>query len=92
MLDGRFAGVEVRRLAGGGVSVRIRGQRSFKSDAEPLVVVDGTPQHSGISGAMLDLDPRDIKSIEVLKDAGSAAIYGSRGANGVILISTRRPD
>jgi TonB-dependent SusC/RagA subfamily outer membrane receptor len=91
MLDGRFAGVEVRRLAGGGVSVRIRGQRSLKADAEPLYVVDGIPQHVGNSGILTDLDPRDIKSIEVLKDAGATAVYGSRGANGVILITTRRP-
>jgi TonB-dependent SusC/RagA subfamily outer membrane receptor len=92
MLDGRFAGVEVRRLANGGVSVRIRGQRSFRTDAEPLYVVDGVPQHVGNTGILSDLDPRDIRSIEVLKDAGATAVYGSRGANGVILISTRRND
>lgn len=92
MLDGRFAGVEVRRLANGGLSVRIRGQRTFKGDAEPLYVVDGVPQHPGLNGVFTDIDPRDVKSIEVLKDAGATAVYGSRGANGVILISTRRPD
>lgn len=90
MIDGRFAGVEVRRLAAGGVSIRIRGQRSLKGDGEPLYVIDGIPQHPGIAGVLSDLDPRDIDRIEVLKDAGATAAYGARGANGVILIITRR--
>lgn len=92
MLEGRFAGVEVRRLAGGGVSVRIRGQRTLRSDSEPLYVVDGIPQRLGLPGTLPDLDPRDIKSIDVLKDAAATSVYGSRGANGVILITTRRPN
>lgn len=92
MLDARFAGVEVRRLPSGGISVRIRGQRSLKADNEPLFVVDGIPQHTGIPGVLSDLDPRDIARIEVLKDAGATAAYGARGANGVILIFTRRPE
>ncbi|MDB4889608.1 MAG: TonB-dependent outer membrane protein SusC/RagA, conserved site [Gemmatimonadetes bacterium] len=88
MLVGRFAGVEVYQLAGGGTSIRIRGARSLKANQEPLFVLDGMPQHNG-SQSLMDLDPHDIKSIEVIKD-GQAAVYGSRGANGVILISTRR--
>ena len=92
MIDGRFAGVEVRRLASGGVSIRIRGARTFKGDAEPLYVVDGVPQHASQGTVFLDMDPRDVKSIDVLKDAGATAIYGARGANGVILITTRRAD
>ena len=88
MLVGRFAGVEVYQLPGGGTSIRIRGSRSLKANQEPLFVLDGMPQHNG-SQSLLDLDPHDIKSIEVLKDAG-ASVYGSRGANGVILIATRR--
>ncbi|MFL5606870.1 MAG: TonB-dependent receptor plug domain-containing protein [Gemmatimonadaceae bacterium] len=91
MIDGRFPGVEVRRLAGGGMSVRIRGTHTFKGDAEPLYVVDGVPQHPRAAGALNDIDPRDVQSISVLKDAGSTAIYGARGANGVILITTKRP-
>jgi TonB-dependent SusC/RagA subfamily outer membrane receptor len=91
MLDGRFPGVEVRRLASGGVSVRIRGVHTFKGDAEPLYVVDGIPQHVRYGGALNDIDPRDVQSIEVLKDAGSTAVFGARGANGVILITTKRP-
>lgn len=90
MLDGRFAGVEVRALAGGGMSVRIRGSRSLKGDGEPLFVVDGVPQHGTTNGAIRDIDPRDVQSIEVLKDAGATAAYGARGANGVILITTKR--
>ena len=91
MLDARFPGVEVRRLASGGMSVRIRGTRTFKGDAEPLYVVDGIPQHPRSGGMINDIDPRDVQSIEVLKDAGSTAVYGARGANGVILITTKRP-
>jgi TonB-dependent SusC/RagA subfamily outer membrane receptor len=90
MIDGRFAGVEVRRLAAGGLSIRIRGQRSLRAGDEPLYVIDGIPQHPGIPGVLSDLDPRDISRIEVLKDAGATAAYGARGANGVILIITRR--
>lgn len=89
MLVGRFPGVEVRQLPNGGTSIRIRGSRSIKGSSEPLLVLDGTPQHNG-NQSLQDLDPHDIKSIEVLKDAAAAAVYGSRGANGVILISTKR--
>lgn len=90
MLIGRFPGVEVRKLANGAPSIRIRGSRSFRSNEEPLIVVDGIPQHGG-GQSLLDLSPRDVQSIEVLKDAAASAVFGSRGANGVILISTRRP-
>lgn len=89
MLVGRFAGVEVTRLANGGTSIRIRGARSMKGNQEPLFVLDGMPQRDG-SATLKDLDPHDIASIEVLKDAAAASVYGSRGANGVILIATRR--
>jgi TonB-dependent SusC/RagA subfamily outer membrane receptor len=92
MLDGRIAGVEVRRLANGGMSVRVRGLHTFVGDGEPLWVVDGIPQHNGLGAGVGDLDPQYVQSIEVLKDAGATAIYGSRGANGVILITTKRPD
>jgi len=89
MLVGRFPGVEVRQLPSGGTSIRIRGSRSLKGSSEPLLVLDGTPQHNG-SQTLQDLDPHDIRSIEVLKDAAAASVYGSRGANGVILIATKR--
>lgn len=89
MLVGRFAGVEVKKLPNGGTSIRIRGARSFSGNQEPLFVIDGTPQHNG-NASLMDLAPQDIKSIEVLKDAAASSVYGSRGANGVILIATKR--
>jgi TonB-dependent starch-binding outer membrane protein SusC len=89
MLQGRFPGVEVSQLPGGGLSIRIRGQRSFMGGNEPLYVIDGIPVQAP-DGGLTGLVPDDIKSIEVLKDAGATAIYGSRGANGVILITTKR--
>ena len=88
MLVGRFAGVEVYQTASGGTSIRIRGSRSINGNDEPLFVLDGYPQHNG-SASLSDLDPHDIKSIEVLKGA-EASVYGARGANGVILISTKK--
>lgn len=89
MLVGRFPGVEVRTQRNGVPSIRIRGTRSFKASDEALIVVDGIPQQGG-SQALMDLSPRDVQSIEVLRDAAASSVYGSRGANGVILISTRR--
>jgi TonB-dependent SusC/RagA subfamily outer membrane receptor len=90
MLVGRFPGVEVRQLANGTASIRVRGSRSFRSSDEPLIVVDGIPQVTGTQ-ALLDMSPRDVESIEVLKDAAASSVFGSRGANGVILIATRKP-
>jgi TonB-dependent starch-binding outer membrane protein SusC len=90
MIIGRFPGVEVRQLPNGSASIRIRGTRSFRSGEEPLIVVDGIPQHGG-GQALMDLSPHDVESIEVLKDAAASSVFGSRGSNGVILISTRRP-
>lgn len=84
----RIPGVQVAQLAGGQVSVRIRGTNSFRSGTEPLYVLDGMPVLSG--GGLFGLSPSTIESITVLKDAGSTAIYGSRGANGVILIKTKQ--
>ena len=84
----RVPGVRVIQMAEGGMSVRIRGATSFQSNEEPLFVLDGMmiPSIAGISG----INANTIESITVLKDAGETAIYGSRGANGVILIRTRR--
>ncbi len=88
MIDGRFPGVEVKRSPSG-VSIRIRGARSINSNNEPLYVVDGMPMMTS-DGVLQDLHPNDIKSIEVLKDAAATSVYGSRGANGVILITTKK--
>lgn len=90
LIEGRIAGVVVQRLPNGDYSFRIRGTRSLIGNNEPLLVVDGMAvSPPGMQAALAGLAPRDIVRIDVLKDAGSTAAYGSRGANGVILITTR---
>ena len=89
LLVGRFPGVEVLPIPGGGVSVRIRGATSLTLSTEPLYVVDGMPINTEPGGALRWLAPQEISKIEVLKDIGSTAFYGVRGANGVILITTK---
>jgi len=89
LLRGRFPGVEVIPVPGGGISVRIRGATSVNLSTEPLFVVDGMPILAEPGGALKWLAPNDIQKIEVLKDIGSTAFYGVRGANGVILITTK---
>ncbi|HEU4557558.1 MAG TPA: TonB-dependent receptor plug domain-containing protein [Longimicrobium sp.] len=89
MLEGRFAGVEVTRLPSGGIAVRIRGSTSVNGSNEPLYVVDGQPVQAEAGGALRWLNPHDVERIQVLKDIGSTSFYGVRGANGVILITTR---
>ena len=86
----RVPGLTVTHLPNGDVSLRIRGSRSLQGDNEPLLVIDGVPAQGAIGAALAGLVPRDIARIDVLKDAGSTAIYGIRGANGVILITTKR--
>jgi len=86
LLRARVPGLQVLRLPNGDYTLRIRGQRG-----EPLLVIDDMPVPSGALGAALAaLAPRDIARIDVLKDAAATAIYGTRGANGVIIIKTRR--
>ena len=93
MMQGRLAGVFVSRLPDGGYSVRVRGAGGLLGEGEPLFVVDGTPLGGTFPGHTLDgINPADVRRIDVLKDAASAAIYGSRAANGVILITTRRQE
>jgi TonB-dependent SusC/RagA subfamily outer membrane receptor len=89
-----LAGVTVRRLATGGISVRIRGSSSLSGGGEPLYVINGLPINAPPGQALMGVNARDITRIDVLKDAGATAIYGSRGANGVVLITTvrRGPD
>jgi TonB-linked SusC/RagA family outer membrane protein len=87
-LQGKAAGVLVvqnSKAPGENSSVRIRGSNSISSSNEPLYVVDGFPTSNGT-----DINPNDIASIEILKDASATAIYGARGANGVVLITTKR--
>ncbi|WP_229236019.1 SusC/RagA family TonB-linked outer membrane protein [Dyadobacter tibetensis] len=88
-LQGRAAGVDVTQAGskpGSSPQIRIRGRRSFNASNDPLFVVDGIP----LAGNIDDINPNDIASMEVLKDASSTAIYGSRGANGVVIITTKR--
>jgi len=91
MLRGQVAGVLVEQR-GGSLVIRIRGSESFGySNADPLFVVDGYPIPLGADGALDGLNPRDVESIRVLKNASETAIYGARGANGVVVITTIRP-
>jgi iron complex outermembrane receptor protein len=84
----KHPGVRVIERPYGQTSVRVRGATSFLTDEEPLFVIDGMPLAPGTQ-IFLTLDPSTIESMTVLKDAGETAIYGSRGANGVILIRTK---
>ncbi|MEG1586748.1 MAG: SusC/RagA family TonB-linked outer membrane protein, partial [Bacteroidales bacterium] len=89
-LQGRLAGVSIVSNSGqpgSGSTIRVRGMNSLKADQGPLLVVDGF-----IGGTLSSLNPSDIQSIEVLKDASATAVYGSRGANGVILVTTKNPE
>ena len=87
-LQGKAAGVDITTSERPGTvgSILIRGTRSINASNSPLYVVDGIPVSDGID----NLNPRDIEAIDILKDASSTAIYGSRGANGVVLITTKR--
>ena len=88
-LQGKVPGVDITSSQRPGElgSIMIRGQRSINASSEPLYVVDGVPMQNG---GIESLNPQDIESVDVLKDASSTAIYGSRGANGVVLITTKR--
>lgn len=104
-LQGRLTGVNVISndgAPGGGISIQIRGTNSFQGSTEPLYVIDGVPitdsnddtinfdsNAPSYNNALSSLNPNDIASIEILKDASATAIYGSRGANGVVLITTK---
>jgi len=89
-LQGRAAGLEIQKVGttpGATPVIRIRGERSILGSNDPLLILDGIPYEGG---TLNDINPQDIASIEILKDASATAIYGSRGANGVILISTKK--
>ncbi|MBN2610788.1 MAG: TonB-dependent receptor [Bacteroidales bacterium] len=86
-LQGRVAGVEMTQTSsrpGSNMQIRIRGTRSLTASNDPLIVLDGIP----FAGSLNDINPNDIRSVDILKDASATAIYGSRGANGVILVTT----
>lgn len=104
VLQGRAAGVQVisnSGAPGGGMSIKVRGNSSLNSGNSPLYVIDGVPVESSMLSSLngtenfglnplADINPGDIESVEILKDAASTAIYGSRAANGVIMITTKR--
>ena len=87
-LQGRVSGIEVMQsgVPGGDLKIRVRGVSSINKSNDPLYVVDGIVRESGLEG----INPEDIQSMQVLKDASSTAIYGSRGANGVVLVTTKQ--
>ena len=88
-LQGRLAGVQINQTTGKpgqGISIRIRGQQSVSAGSDPLYVIDGFP----ITGGINQLNPDEIADISVLKDAASTSLYGSRAANGVVLITTKK--
>ena len=91
LLRGKIPGLQVIRRANGQTAFRLRGTQSMTLEQEPLVVVDGIPLRSeSVATALSGLTPEDVERVDVLKDLASTAIYGSRGAGGVILIRTRR--
>jgi TonB-linked SusC/RagA family outer membrane protein len=96
-LVGQVAGVQIQQVSGApgaGTSVKIRGSGSLGAGNEPLYVIDGMPYSSGLNqniNPLTFINPNDIDKITILKDASSTAIYGSRGANGVIMITTKNP-
>ncbi|MCR5312543.1 MAG: TonB-dependent receptor [Bacteroidaceae bacterium] len=104
-LQGKIAGVQIQQsdgAPGGGMSIVVRGANSFSTSSQPLYIIDGVPFAAGeapsngvttseqSSNPLASINPHDIESIEILKDASATAIYGSRGANGVVLITTKR--
>src|SRR5881409_3308237 len=91
LLQSKSPGVLVSRTADGGIAVQIRGSSSFYSGNQPLYVVDDVPVTPGPGGALMGVNPHDIDSIQVLKNPEDTGVYGVRGANGVIVIKTKRP-
>lgn len=90
-LQGRVAGLDVIPHGNGEYSLRLRGTTSLNMSNEPLVVIDDVPvPPEGVSNALAAVTPDMVRRVDVLKDAGSTAMYGIRGANGVIVITTRR--
>lgn len=90
LLEGRFPGVHVIRHPGGGFSIRIRGQTTLMGNQEPLYVIDGLPIEVEAGRGLDWLNPSDIQRIDVLKNATETTMYGVRGANGVIVITTKK--
>ena len=91
MLQGRVPGLQVVRT-GSDISLRIRGNDSINSEGEPLIILDDAPvAEQSVSMVLHGLNPKDVASIDVLKDVASTAVYGTRGAHGVIIIRMKHP-
>ena len=88
LMWGRIPGLEVARRDDGSFALRVRGPSSLLGSEEPLIILDGMPLGTGPD--LSSINPKDIARIDVLKDASSTAIYGSRGANGVIILTSKR--
>ena len=93
IISERFPGVIAVRTPDGGFALRIRGGTSIEGNNAPLYVIDGVPVQAGPygAGALAGLNPKDIASVEVLKDAVRTSLHGTRGANGAIVIKTKHP-
>jgi TonB-dependent SusC/RagA subfamily outer membrane receptor len=91
VLQSKVPGVLITRTPDGGIAVQLRGTSSFYGQQQPLYLVDGVPINPGPNGALTGVNPYDIESIQVLKDPADTALYGMRGANGVVVVTTKRP-
>ncbi len=91
ILTSKFPGITAVRTPDGSLALRIRGGSSIEGSNTPLYVIDGVPVDPGPYGSLTGINLRDIETVEVLKDAVSTSMYGLRGANGVIIIKTKRP-
>jgi TonB-dependent SusC/RagA subfamily outer membrane receptor len=91
-LASKVPGLIISHAPDGSISIRIRGGSSIMGNNEPLIIIDGMQAFSGPGGNLAGLNPRDIVSIEVFKDAADLAFYGLRGSNGVIVIKTKHAD
>lgn len=89
-LQGKVPGLQISRTADGSVAIQIHGPSSFYGNGGPLYVMDGIPITAGPNGSIPGLNAKDIESIQVLKDPSETAIYGVRGGNGVIVITTKQ--
>jgi TonB-dependent SusC/RagA subfamily outer membrane receptor len=91
VLQAKVPGLVITRAANGDIAVQVRGTSSFYSSNEPLYVIDEVPMQPGPGGALTGVNPHDIESIKVLKDPADTGLYGMRGANGVIVITLKKP-
>jgi TonB-dependent SusC/RagA subfamily outer membrane receptor len=91
VLQDKVPGLLVTRTADGTLALQIRGPSSFLGGTEPLYVIDDVPVRPGPGGALVGVNPHDIESIRVLKDPAETGIYGVRGANGVIVVTLKKP-